>query len=107
MDDDVSEVVGKRGAAMKEVRYALVVRDVAGRRLAVQGSNHESFNIRGKVAPAFHRSCASLLALYAGAARVEAVSWQEGGDVEQAPVLVVASRTEQVGQLAYQVAGAA
>jgi hypothetical protein len=90
---------------MKEVCYALVVWDASRRRLAVLGSSREPFTLHGKIASAFHAQCVSLLALYVDAQCIEAVSWHEGVDVEQAPVLVVASRTEQAGQLAYQVMG--
>jgi hypothetical protein len=88
---------------MREVCYALVVCDASRRRLAVQGSCREPFTRHGRIAPAFHRACASLLALYPDAACIEAVSWREGVQVEQAPVLAVASRTERAGLLTYQV----
>jgi len=87
---------------MIEVRYALIVRDDVGSRLAVVGTGREPKTLHGKIAPAFHGFCSSLLARYPVAVSIEMVPWRAGVDVELVPVMVVARRTEQTGQLAYR-----
>jgi hypothetical protein len=88
---------------VKDVEIALIVRDAESKRLGVQGSSERPLTAHQKIAPGFHRACASLLALYKQADRVEAVSWHAGLDLEHAPILVRASRTNKPGQVAYQV----
>src|SRR5947199_307678 len=80
-----------------------LVRDAEGSRLFVVGTHREPFTRHEKVNPTFHAFCASILALHPSAVRIETIQWYRGVDVEQAPVLLIASRTENAGQLAYSI----
>jgi hypothetical protein len=88
---------------MREAKYALVGRAGSGRRVSAMSVSCAPLTKHGKPSAALHTLCVSFLALVKNAERAELVPWQVGNDLEQAPVLLTASRTEQAGQLAYEV----
>jgi hypothetical protein len=82
------------------VCYALIVRDEHGARIAAIGTNKEPQK-NGGVNPRFQKLCLSAFALHPQAHSIETIAWQPGTDIEQAPVLVTAYRTEDKGVLSY------
>ncbi len=82
---------------MSETLYALIGRDAHGKRLLVVGTPREAFTLHGKVAPSFHRFCLSLFALRPQASSIDVVRWHTGLDLETAPVVLIARRTEEQG----------
>jgi hypothetical protein len=83
------------------VCYALILKDDRGTRLATIGTNKEPQNKNGGINPRFHTFCLSAFALHPQAHSIETIAWQPGTDIEQAPVLVTAYRTEDKGVLSY------
>ena len=88
---------------MKEVQYALIASDDAGQRVAILGTHREALTRHRKVTPDLHKLCASLFALYKEAVQIEVKAWSVGVKMKDAPLLVLAQRTEQEGQINYQV----
>lgn len=88
---------------MKEVQYALIASDDAGKRVAIVGTHREPLTRHRKVTPELHKLCASLFALHKRAVQIEVKAWTAGVNVENAPRLVLALRTETAGQIDYHV----
>jgi hypothetical protein len=87
------------------VCYALILKDDRGTRLATIGTNKEPQNKNGGINPRFHTFCLSAFALHPQAQSIETIAWQPGTNIEQAPVLVTAYRTEQAKTLSFSFPG--
>ena len=82
-------------------RYALIIKGESGTKLGTIGTDKEPQNKNGGIAPKFHTFCQSVFGLDPLAFSLETVAWNPGTAIEQAPVLVIAKRTEQKKLLSY------
>lgn len=93
---------------MTNVKYALIIRDAASQQLAVIGTGKEPrvFGNYGQpqVPLKFHRFCLSAFALYPVASVIQTVVWRPGTQLDQAPLVLTAKRTDQPDQPAYSFA---
>ena len=88
------------------LRYALIVRDRQGNRLAVVATHRTPRTGTGHngVSPSFLRHCRATLALDPEGWSIETVSltgWSPGVDVESLPPVLWVEKTEQEGSLSY------
>jgi hypothetical protein len=85
---------------MSVVRFALIIRDETDKQLSVIGTAREPKTGHG-IQPKFHTFLLSAFGLHPTATSIDVVAWKPGMQLDQAPLLLTAKRTEQARMLGY------
>ncbi|TMC14536.1 MAG: hypothetical protein E6J34_23620 [Chloroflexi bacterium] len=87
------------------IRFALIIRDETDKQLSVVGTDREPKTGHNSIQPKFHPFLLSAFGLHPTATSIDVVAWKPGMQLDQAPLLLTAKRTEQPRMLGYSFPG--